>query len=221
MPKAIAEMAKYTAKSSDYLTDDVEENGHRVAILQRELHQLKMHYAGGILKDLMDELDEENADLVHITDNKDSDENAESLSGVPDVRLVTAGWRSNLGAYQITSRELVTHAVLNRLEKKTHIHVPDWLRKSADLNEVKVDEVEVSPRSFEQLPVLVQQSIVRSMVAIANSSFVENDRQYLRWTRDGMGYPMMFSTVTGECIGGALWAVEADIVVAGNAESVA
>lgn len=97
--KAVAEVAKYTVKSGDYIFPDDEDRTDRVVLtLDKALKQRKLYAFGGVMKDAWDYLeksgqaeDVEKSDLVHIDEDEsckcsvcDSDMLEELYKWVPD-----------------------------------------------------------------------------------------------------------------------------------------
>lgn len=69
--KAVAEVAKYTLKDSDFLTDDDNLTDKLVSVLGSALKKRRLHAFGGLLKKVAKEIGAENPDegnLIHIDD---------------------------------------------------------------------------------------------------------------------------------------------------------
>jgi plasmid rolling circle replication initiator protein Rep len=71
--KAVAEIAKYTLKDSEFLTKDNDLTDKLVEVLGNSLRNRRLYAFGGVLKQLAKELDAEEpdkGDLIHIDDEK-------------------------------------------------------------------------------------------------------------------------------------------------------
>lgn len=76
MRDAISETAKYSVKSDDYLTGNLENDLEVVRDLEQGLYRKRLIAYGGLLKIIHKELnlsDVENGDLVHVDDDKESE----------------------------------------------------------------------------------------------------------------------------------------------------
>jgi len=69
--KEVAEVAKYTAKSSDYLKKDLELTDKLVSMLSRALHGRRLFQFGGVMKKIAKELDcsLDDGDLLKVDDD--------------------------------------------------------------------------------------------------------------------------------------------------------
>ncbi|MBD1685797.1 protein rep [Staphylococcus aureus] len=80
---AIKETAKYSVKSSDYLTDDLESNLKAVEDLERGLYAKRLISYGGALKTAHKRLnldDNEDGDLIHTSDDEISETESKANS---------------------------------------------------------------------------------------------------------------------------------------------
>src|SRR5699024_10413610 len=79
---AIDETAKYPVKDTDYMTDYEERNLQRLADLEEVLYRKRLISYGGILKEIHQELnldDAEDGDLIHTDDEENVDEDGYSI----------------------------------------------------------------------------------------------------------------------------------------------
>jgi plasmid rolling circle replication initiator protein Rep len=84
---AVDETAKYPVKSADYMTDDQEQNLQVVKDLEEGLRQKRLISYGGLLKEVhkelhMDEVDDEETDLVHTTEDDEAEEIAYRITAI-------------------------------------------------------------------------------------------------------------------------------------------
>jgi plasmid rolling circle replication initiator protein Rep len=72
LASAVQETGKYSVKDADYLTEDFDENLSIVGDLEKGLYKKRMIGWGGLLKEVHQQLnlDDENGDLVHITEEE-------------------------------------------------------------------------------------------------------------------------------------------------------
>lgn len=94
--KAVAEVAKYSVKDTDYIfSDNPELTDHVVSVLSVALKNRRLYAFGGILKDVAKELDAENVgegDLIHVDD-------ADRMRGDVAEMIITYRWNMGLGNY--------------------------------------------------------------------------------------------------------------------------
>lgn len=98
LASAVAEMAKYTVKSSDYLTSDESTTDRIVLTLAGALKGRRLVHFGGIFKEIAKKLkldDPEDGDLIHI---------GEELH--PAVAQLILTYRWGIGLYKLEKREL-------------------------------------------------------------------------------------------------------------------
>lgn len=78
---AIKETAKYPVKDTDYLTGDIERDVEIVGDLEQGLYRKRLIAYGGLLKEIHRELnlDKNEDELIHIDDEKEIDENEETV----------------------------------------------------------------------------------------------------------------------------------------------
>lgn len=89
LESAVKETAKYAVKSSDYLTDDFDENVSIVRDLEAGLHRKRMVGWGGLLKEVHKELNlEKEEDLVHIDEDK-----ADDIEGIAYILVARWNWK--------------------------------------------------------------------------------------------------------------------------------
>jgi plasmid rolling circle replication initiator protein Rep len=84
---AVDETAKYPVKSTDYMTDDQDRNLQVVKDLEEGLRQKRLISYGGLLKEIhkelhMDEVDDEETDLIHTTEEDEAEEIAYSITAI-------------------------------------------------------------------------------------------------------------------------------------------